>query len=128
MYYISIGASGIAHHSDIVCMYALTFAVTYILLGFAPAIALWLSFLNNRYLSIGGLVMGGISAFLAFVGLYALVNDLLGGRSLGETTSAVIFSYVVIILFFGGFVAATAIGLRRNYGQVFGEESEYLEG
>ncbi len=44
--------------------------------------------------------MGGISAFLAFVGLYALVNDLLGGRSLGETTSAVIFSYVVIILFF----------------------------
>ena len=109
-------------------MYALTFAVTYMLLGFAPAIALWLSFLNNRYLSIGGLVMGGISAFLAFVGLYALVNDLLGGRSLGETTSAVIFSYVVIILFFGGFVVATAIGLRRNYGQVFGDESEYLEG
>lgn len=108
-------------------MYALTFSVTYILLAFVPAIALWLSFLDNRYLSIGGLIMGGISSFLAFVGLYALVSDLLEGRSLGETPGAVVFSSVLILISFGGFVVATAIGALRNYAQVFGTEVEYLE-
>jgi hypothetical protein len=108
-------------------MYALTFSVTYILLAFIPGIALWLSFLGNKYLSIGGLVMGGISAFLAFVGLYALVNDLLGGRSLGETTGAVIFSSTLMVIFFGGFLVLTAIGIFRNYAEIFGEEAGYIE-
>lgn len=71
--------------------------------------------------------MGGISAFLASVGLYALVSDLLEGRSLGETLGAIIFSSVLMLISFGGFVVATAIGLLRNYVQVFGGKVEYLE-
>jgi hypothetical protein len=100
-------------------MFALTFAVTYILYLWMPVLAFWLSRKDSRGLQITALALSGVSLILAFTGLVSLVSELIGGANLGETPELLTMSWALIIVFYGGFTGLAGFAALRSYLYLF---------